>query len=128
MNATILVLCSDTVIRSVIAETLEAEGYVVLAAANLGTAVDRLREYKPELLIIRPYIDNMAGHDAAHYLRTKSPGMRILMVSGTLDDERLLYRESLHAIEVFPQPFTAGELLTKVKEVLGPRVAKAAKI
>jgi DNA-binding response OmpR family regulator len=121
MNATILVLCSDAVIRSVITDTLEARGYVVLGAANLGTAVDRLREYKPDLLIIRPYIDNMAGHDAAHYLRTKRPGMRVLMVSGTLDDERLLYRDSLHAIEVFPKPFTAAELLAKVSEILERR-------
>jgi len=99
MNATILVLCSDAVIRSVITDTLEARGYVVLGAANLGTAVDRLREYKPDLLIIRPYIDNMAG----------------------LDDERLLYRDSLHAIEVFPKPFTAAELLAKVSEILERR-------
>jgi DNA-binding response OmpR family regulator len=118
MNETILLLCSDPVIRSVLDETLQTEGYVVLSVGELGTAVDRLREYKPDLLLIRPYIDNMAGHDAAQYLRTKRPGMRVLMVSGSLDDDRLRYREALHSIDVFPKPFTAAELLEKVREVL----------
>jgi DNA-binding response OmpR family regulator len=121
MHATILLLCSDPVIRAVLDETLKGEGYVVLPAGDLGSAVDRLREYKPELLLIRPYIDNMAGHDAAQYLRTKRPGMRVLMVSGLLDDDRLRYRQSLQCIDVFPKPFTAAELLEKVREVLGTK-------
>jgi len=125
MNETILLLCSDPVIRSVLDETLQTEGYVVLSVGELGTAVDRLREYKPDLLLIRPYIDNMAGHDAAQYLRTKRPGMRVLMVSGSLDDDRLRYREALHSIDVFPKPFTAAELLEKVREVLAAKPAGA---
>jgi DNA-binding response OmpR family regulator len=118
MTATILLLCSDPVIRSVLDETLQHEGYSVVSVGELGNAVDRLREYKPSLLIIRPYIDNMAGHDAALYLRTKRPGMKVLMVSGTLDDDRLRYRNDLQSFEVFPKPFTAAELLDKVRAVL----------
>ncbi len=118
MNATILLFCSEPVIRAVLEETLQTHGYVVLPVGDLGGAVGRLREYKPDLLIIRTYVDNMAGHDAARYLRTKRPGMRVLMVSGLVDDERLSYRESIHGIEVFPKPFTAADLLEKVREVL----------
>ena len=129
MSATILLLCSDPVIRSVLDDTLKTEGYVVLPVGELGTAIDRLRECKPDLLIIRPYIDNMAGHDAAQYLRTKRPGMRVLMLSGSLDDERLRYRDDLRSIDVFPKPFTAAELLEKVRQVLAtarPGVREAA--
>ncbi len=122
MHATILLFCSDPVIRSVLGETLEAHGYVVLPVGDLGGAVKRLREHKPDLLIIRTYVDNMAGHDAAQYLRTKRPGMRVLIVSGLIDDDRLSYRESVHGIEVFPKPFTAIDLLEKVHEVLSTTV------
>jgi DNA-binding response OmpR family regulator len=121
MKATILSVCSDPVLRLVIQETLETEGYVVLSVGGLGTAVDRLREYKPDLLLIRPYIDNMVGHDAARYLRTRRPGMRVLMVTGLLDDDRLRYREAVQSIDVFPKPYTAAELLEKVREVLGAK-------
>ena len=117
-HSTIMLFCSDAVIRSALRETLEAQGYVVLPVGAVGEAVDRLRETRPDLLIIRTYVDNMAGHDAAKYLRTKRPGMRILMVAGLLDDDRISFRESVSGIEVFPKPFTADELLEKVHEVL----------
>jgi CheY-like chemotaxis protein len=44
MQSTILLLSSDPVVRMAIRETLERAGYVVLAAAALGVAVDRLKE------------------------------------------------------------------------------------
>ena len=118
MNATILLFCSEPLVRSILTETLQNRGYVVLPVGDLGTAVDRLRDTRPDLLIIRTYVDRMPGHDAARYLRTKRPGMRVLMASGLLDDDRLNFRESVHGIEVFPRPFTAIDLLQKVHEVL----------
>ena len=44
MKTTILLLVSDPVIRSILKETLEREGYTVLASGDLGQAVDRLQE------------------------------------------------------------------------------------
>jgi hypothetical protein len=40
------------------------------------------------------------------------------MVGGLLDDERLRHRMELQGFEVFPKPYTAPELLQKVKDVL----------
>ncbi len=91
---------------------------MVLVAGDLGQAVDRLKETAPDLLITRTYVQNMPGHEAAMYLRTKCPGMRVLMVGGLLDDERLRYRSELQGIEVFPKPYSAADLLQKVKDVL----------
>jgi DNA-binding response OmpR family regulator len=118
MKTTILLLVSDPVVRSVLEETLELEGYTVLATGDLGQAVDRLKECTPDLLITRTYVQSLPGHDAAMYLRTKCMGMRVLMVGGLLDDERLRYREALQGFEVYPKPYTAAELLQKVKDVL----------
>jgi DNA-binding response OmpR family regulator len=60
----------------------------------------------------------MSGHDAAKYLRTKSPRMKVLMVGGLLDDNRLHYRETLQGFDVFPKPYSPAEFLQKVKDVL----------
>jgi len=118
MKTTILLLVSDPVVRSVLKDTLEHEGYTVAAAGDLGDAVDRLREVTPDLLITRTYVEGMPGHDAAKYLQTKSNGMRVLMVGGLLDDGRLRRRVALQGFEVFPKPYSAAELLQKVKDVL----------
>ena len=118
MKTTILLLVSDPLLRSVLQDTLESEGYTVVAAGNVGSAVDRLNDCNPDLLITRTYVEGMPGHDAATYLRTKIHGLRVLMVGGLLDDERLKYRESLPGFEVFPKPYAPSELIEKVKEVL----------
>jgi DNA-binding NtrC family response regulator len=118
MKTTILLLVSDPVVRSVLEETLEREGYIVRATGDLGQAVDRLEECMPDLLITRTYVQGLPGHDAAIYLRTKCLKMRVLIVGGLLDDDRLRNRETLQGFEVFPKPYTAAELLQKVKDVL----------
>jgi len=118
LTKTILLLVSDPLVRSVLQDTLEHEGYTVVTAGNLGSAVDRLKEVTPDLLITRTYVEGLPGHDAATYLRTKSNGLRVLMVGGLLDDERLNNRESLEGFDVFPKPYSPWELLQKVKDVL----------
>jgi CheY-like chemotaxis protein len=118
MKTTILLLVSDPLVRSVFQETLEHEGYTVLATGDLGQAVERLKHCMPDLLITRTYVQSLPGHDAAKYLRMKCLKMRVLIVGGLLDDERLQYREALQGFDVFPKPYTAAELLQKVKDVL----------
>ena len=118
MKTMILLLVSDPVVLSILKETLEREGYTVLASGDLGRAVDWLQECIPDLLITRTYIESLSGHEAAMYLRTKCPEMRVLMLGGLLDDERLAYRAEQQGFEVFPKPYTAAVLLQEVRLVL----------
>ena len=118
MKTTILLLVSDPLVRNTLKETLENPGYTVMAAGDLGQAVDRLKDCSPDLLITRTYIDGVPGHDAAMYLRNKCPSMSVLILGGLLDDERLQFRESLQGFKVFPKPYTVAELLREVADVL----------
>src|SRR5580704_3964949 len=118
IKTTILLLISDPVVRCVFEETLKREGYMILATGDLGQAVDRLKECEPDLLITRTYIQSLTGHDAAIYLRTKCVKMKVLILGGLLDDDRLRNREALQGFAVYPKPYTQAELLQKVKDVL----------
>ncbi len=118
MKTTILLLVSDPVVRSVLKETLERDGYTVVATGDFGKAVDQLKEYSPDLLITNPYVEGLPGHDAAIYLRTKCLKMKVLILGGLLDDDRLEVREALQGFEIFPKPYPASALLEKVKEFL----------
>jgi DNA-binding response OmpR family regulator len=115
---TILLLISDPVVRAAVRDALEHGGHSVVAVGDLGTAVDRLKEFTPDLLIIRSYIEDIPGYDAATYLRTKCRGLKVLMVGGLIDDDRLVNRMALEGFEAFPTPYPAAALLEKVKEVL----------
>ena len=82
MKSTILLLVSDPVVRSVMKETLENEGYTVSATGDLGNAVDRLKEIQPDLLITRTYVEGLPGHDAAVYLRLGHRGDHVDLLAG----------------------------------------------
>jgi DNA-binding response OmpR family regulator len=117
-NATILLLASDPLMRTIVHETLERAGYLVIDAGDVGAAVDRLKEMRPDLLLIRPYISSMPGHMAAQYLRTRCPGLPVLMVGGFLDDDRVRVEVAIDDFQIFPKPYSADELLSKVRDVL----------
>src|SRR3981189_1075819 len=95
MQSTILLLISEPLVRLVLQELLDRAGYFVMATGDLGTAVDRVSEAKPDLLIISPYVEGITGNQAAKYLQARCLSMRILMVAGLLADDRLQYRAEL---------------------------------
>jgi len=127
-KAAVLLLDSDPLTRAILHETLERAGHVVMGTGDLGAAVDRVRMMTPDLLIVRPYISGMPGQVAAQYLRsTCCPGLRVLIVGGFMDDDRIRVQSAVHDFHVFPKPFAADELLDKVSSVLRHRVPGRAK-
>jgi DNA-binding NtrC family response regulator len=126
-NAMILLLCSEPLIRAVMEEALQNAGYVVRATGDLGTAVDMLAASKVDLLITYPYLESMAGHQAAKYLRGRNQQMGVLVIAGLLQDDRLQYRAILENFEVFPPPFTTDQLIERVEEVLQTSASRGAR-
>lgn len=111
-------LASDSSIRKVISEALRSAGYVVVAAKDMGDAMDWLKNTRPGLLMIRHDTDFISGHDAAMYLSKKCPGVPVLLVGGLMAGAGLEDREHMHGFEIFPKPFDAAELVETVKEVI----------
>jgi two-component system response regulator YesN len=114
----ILLLDSDSVMRAALRDALQDAGYVVESVSELGEAVDRLDEVRPDLLITRPYINSMPGRTAASYLRSRYPGLAVLIVAGFIDDDRITTQSAVGQFEIFPQPFPRRELQAKVREML----------
>jgi hypothetical protein len=80
--------------------------------------MDWLKRCTPHLLMVRHYLTDTPGHDAAVYLRASIPGIPVLIVGGILDDPDLTTRETFRGFQIFPKPYTAAELVGRVKEML----------
>jgi DNA-binding NtrC family response regulator len=124
VDVTILLLDSDSLTRIVLLEALQTAGYLVVPASDNGAAVDRLNEVRPDLLIIRPYINSMPGPIAADYLRSKCPGLPVLIVAGFVDDERIDVQNATREFYTFPRPFSRDDVLAKVRDVLKSELDK----
>src|SRR5712671_2315778 len=118
MSATILVLDAEEVIRSVITRILEREGYTVHTAGDLPSALELVKDCTPDLLLTNLYIPGTTGHDAAKFLRTMCPNMRVLVVAGLPDDRLIEDRMKGEGFAAFPKPFNPKQLTEKVQNVL----------
>lgn len=123
-RCTILLLDSDPVTRAILHDALQRAGYLIMAAGDLGVAVDRVKMSRPDLLVVRPYINSMTGAMAARYLRTKCPGLSVLMVDGFMKDDRLRVQSEVHDLHLFPKPFAPADLLEKVRDVFRAMAAR----
>ena len=105
MTKTVLFLASEPSIRKVIARTLEAAGFFVLTAGDLGTAMELLKDCTPDLFMVRHLTEDVPGHEAAMYVRASLPGIPVLIVGGILDDPDLEILRSFMDLKFSPSHF-----------------------
>src|SRR5580692_8990072 len=116
--ANILLLDSESVMRASVRDALANAGYLVVTASDLGEAVDRLAEMRPDLLITRPFINSMPGRTAAEYLRGKQNGLPLLIVADFMDDDRVRVQNEAETFYTFPKQYSRQELIPKVRDEL----------
>jgi CheY-like chemotaxis protein len=117
---TILLVEDEEMVRELVRETLEAEGYQVLEAAEpaQARALAEARGGRIHLLIADVVMPNGSGPDLARALLRGRPDMKVLYISG--HSESAIQRrgvKSRHAA-FLAKPFTPAALASKVREVL----------
>jgi DNA-binding NtrC family response regulator len=120
----ILILEADGVLRSVLEDILNATGYVIRGAPDLGLAIDKAREAPPELLVTGPYTDCLSGYDAANTIRKYCPDMDVLVVAGFPADDRIENRLLNNGFSSFPAAYNPSLLLDHVRKVLQARAVR----
>jgi PAS domain S-box-containing protein len=119
-SETILLVEDEEGVRSLMARTLEKQGFDVLTAAN-GAEALRLAERHtraPDLLVTDVVMPGMTGRELADTLRERHPTLKVLFVSGYTDDA-LLKRGVMEAREaLLAKPFLPRELAARVRQIL----------
>lgn len=67
----------------------------------------------------------MKDSPSADYLRTKQPGLPVLMIAGFIDDDRINVQNEIREFHTFSNPFSRDELVTRVRAVLKNESEKA---
>jgi CheY-like chemotaxis protein len=118
--ATILLVEDDRSLRGVFQRMLERDGYAVLVAEDGYEALAVAESFSGtiDLLVTDIVLPGLGGHDLATRLTQRRPGLRVLYMTGYVDDEvirRGLMRDAKHVLE---KPFNATELAAALRETL----------
>ncbi len=117
---TILLVEDEAAVRKIVKRTLESRGYHVIEAVNGEDAI-RLSEThkgKIHLLVTDVIMPEMGGRQLAQILRDRTPGFRVLFMSGYTDDA-VVRHGIIHETESFLQkPFSSAALIGKVRAML----------
>jgi two-component system cell cycle sensor histidine kinase/response regulator CckA len=119
-SETILLVEDDEMVRNLVRETLEREGYKVIGAADPLEA-QRIAEGhrgKIQLLITDVVMPRLNGKELAKSLVERRPELKVLYMSGYTDsaivNSGILQKE----VAFLQKPFTPAALASKVRDVL----------
>ncbi|MFO7948306.1 MAG: response regulator, partial [Armatimonadota bacterium] len=125
---TILVADDEAAVRDVVCEILKSQGYAVIEAANGRQALDAAEKNDPDLVILDINMPDLDGYNVllsmASRLGSCSPP--VIVFSGSfVGHEYAKHSEALGAVHHLHKPVEGGELLSVVRDALGPPVDRA---
>ncbi|MFA4030151.1 MAG: hypothetical protein GDYSWBUE_001700 [Candidatus Fervidibacterota bacterium] len=119
----IVVADDEPVVRQVIKQMLQSEGYEVIEAENGKEAVDLVMGEKPDLVILDVRMPVMDGLQACRLIRQLEEPMRsVPIIILTAVDTTLGRRVSAElGVEMYlTKPISPKVLRSKVRELIGP--------
>jgi CheY-like chemotaxis protein len=116
--ATIIAADDDPDLRAIVAAILRRAGHVVHVEEDGAAALARVRESRPDVLIIDNQMPHLTGLEVRNALRAdpRTADLPIVLASGSLRAEELDPPNPLDYL--VPKPFTSGHLLETVELAL----------
>ncbi|MFD0638392.1 response regulator transcription factor [Catenulispora yoronensis] len=113
-----LVVDDEPGIRSVLASSLEFEGYAVRTAADGRAALAEVEQARPDLVVLDVLMPGMDGLTACRRLRAGDPHLPVLMLTARdLTGDRVAGLDA-GADDYLAKPFELDELLARVRALL----------
>jgi two-component system chemotaxis response regulator CheY len=119
----ILVVDDDTRLRELWRETLAEAGYAAIGAEDGITALELIRDLFPDLILLDLRMPRLSGWGFLDAVRAHQRWREIpiLIVSAFLEDDHDLGTEAgLRIVGRMQKPVRLGELIEKVRSVVGP--------
>lgn len=117
---TILLVEDDELLRNLVRQTLQAEGYTILEACSGEEALSLFKQHQGgiDLLLTDVVMPLMSGRELAEQLKAFYPKLHVLFISGYTHDTVVRHGLLPAEIEFLPKPFVLNNLITKVRKVL----------
>ncbi len=117
MPPVILIVDDEENIRSLVRAYLEADGFVVYAAADGSQGLALFRRHAPDLVILDVMLPGMDGLEVLQQLRRESDVYVLLLTSRSEETDRIVGL-TVGADDYLTKPFSPRELVARVKAIL----------
>jgi two-component system, cell cycle sensor histidine kinase and response regulator CckA len=119
-SETVLIAEDEDAVRVLTRLALQREGYHVLEARHGREALDMAEQYDGviHLLLTDLVMPNLSGRQLAEHLQNVRPGIKVLYVSGYMDDAIIRHGLLTANTSFLQKPFSPDVLAQKVREVL----------
>ena len=117
----ILVVEDETLLRGLVARSLESSGHQVVSARHGREALELALAEPPDLVVTDVILPDLDGEQLVARLRERQPRLRVLLVSG-YEPERVAGATGEDDQTLFlAKPFTIAQLVASVDALLAPR-------
>ena len=115
----IFVIDDDEIMRLSCKQILQKVGYVVETFGNGHNGIKRLREARPQLLIVDIKMPELDGFGVIDIVRKTDADLVIVVITGYATVETAVDAMKAGAYDFLPKPFTPSELRLIVGVVVG---------
>jgi two-component system alkaline phosphatase synthesis response regulator PhoP len=118
MARRILVVDDEASILKLVRFNLEKEGFQVETAQDGQAALDRAKQWKPDLLVLDWMLPKLDGLEVCRRLRQEKKHVPILMLTAKTEEFDKVLGLELGADDYMTKPFSPRELVARVKAIL----------
>lgn len=126
-NKKILVVDDEPAIVQILTQRLIAAGYAVCAAADGEEAVRKLRDERPDLVVMDVLMPKLTGYEALRRIRECADFERIPAIIISAKPSMASFFDGLARVEFLPKPYDPKALVEKIEGFLGQAAVGAKK-
>jgi hypothetical protein len=115
---TVLLVEDEPVVRGVIVEMLQDQGYRVLEAVDGPSGLKLLREQRIDLLVTDVGLPGMNGRQLADQARESRPDLKILFITGYAENVAFAKGFLQPGMEMITKPFDLDKLSQRIREMV----------
>jgi DNA-binding NtrC family response regulator len=120
----ILVVDDDEILRDVIAEILSSEGYEITLAASGEEALERIRRFAYDMILVDLKLPRLQGDDVLRETLLLYPEIIVVMMTGFSDIQTAVQMMRMGAYDYISKPFELEEMQIKVQRAFKERKLK----
>ena len=105
----------EEAIRAGLMDLLDIEGYDTASASDGQEAMDKVKQWKPHLVLLDVMLPKASGFEVCRYIRKQQPDVFVLMLTAKNEELSKIAGLEMGADDYITKPFSVSELLARIK-------------